>query len=177
MTILILSIILCLIAVQELRTWRKVNEIEEHSYKRSQGNLEVLYKILKDIHSTYDAIERIDDRLRILFYDLHFIKNQMDKKRICKYGYCGCPDCHVLADKWGNVPVPKISVYPTKHTKSEKKNAKLMGLWLQTFWDKNYKPKVSKTVNCPVHGENITKNCPDCRPYQVSKTVKSKKET
>ena len=32
---------------------------------------------------------------------------ERDKRdKVCK-GHCKCPDCHVLADKYGNIPVPK----------------------------------------------------------------------
>jgi len=33
-------------------------------------------------------------------------KDKGEGKKIC-HGYCKCPDCHVLADKFGNIPTVK----------------------------------------------------------------------
>lgn len=32
-------------------------------------------------------------------------EKKVEEDKICK-GYCKCPDCHILGEKYGNIPVP-----------------------------------------------------------------------
>lgn len=100
----------------------------------------------------------------------------MEKDKIC-HGYCGCPDCHVLANKYGNIPIsPKIKPAKVKentnliqqlctcgypcpvHNSAPKEKSKIHGSSLYMMKDKplskNYKVPpdyfIKKTKNYKV---------------------------
>ena len=120
-------------------------------------------------------------RVHFISFGRNTIMQKQNKyKKICK-GYCKCPDCHVLGNEYGNIPVPKTeqcfcqSYYDDDNVLQDCTCGKCsMPTKTQKDWEKEFDNEFTKVTD--TDGFEMIDESPKTMKYFIRQLLKQQKK-